>query len=325
MQNKKIALNKSIEGNQPISKENILSQKQKSDFNVFGFTEKFDDLNSPSKLAKELQGVVDKFIDEYPNADWREDYISLDVIRAIRFILGRYVIPNVAYASSISKFDVEAYKLSGAAEQTHGDIAIVVSRSFGKGGCPVSGVGFYEAKASDVKRGGYRAFSIQQLRRLVTNTPKLSYLLYDKIPQIADIQEWPILQEYKDQTFGSKRFHARTVDANFLKQYKSLGEAAYFVSQSFGYHFVYKILSGRELDYSRPVTETIRRWLKTTRWASPYVISIAIQEEKTEPIESQLQLPGFEKLLLEDYSSSDGAFKLPDKQLRLANSNDVEI
>ena len=40
--------------------------------------------------------------------------------------------PNTEYHPNMSKFDVEAYKLTGPAEQTHGDIAVVVSRSFMK-------------------------------------------------------------------------------------------------------------------------------------------------------------------------------------------------
>ena len=66
------------------------------------------------------------------------------------------------------------------------------------------------------------AFSFQQLRTLVTNTPKLSYLLYDKGSQFADSQEWPTSQENENERFRGKQFYVRTVDANFLKQYKSL-------------------------------------------------------------------------------------------------------
>ena len=78
-----------------------------------------------------------------------KNLLSYQVIYAIRFVLRGYVFPNIRLHSNISKFAVEAYKLTGKAEQTHGDIAIVVTRSFPGTGHPISGVGFYEAKALD--------------------------------------------------------------------------------------------------------------------------------------------------------------------------------
>ena len=315
-----------IGDNQLNSKATLLQQNEASAFNKFDFDprEKFDSLSSPRNLANQLQQTVDKIIQQCSDVDWDENFLNYQVVCAIRIVLGGYIFPNTEYHSDISKFDVEAYKLTGQAEQTHGDIAIVVSRSFHKGGRPISGVGFYESKASSldgVNGRDYPAFSIQQLRRLVTNTPKLSYLLYDRNSQIADTQEWPTLQERVDAVFGEKRFHARIVDANFVKQYRSLGHAAYLMSQSFGYHFVQKVLSGRELDYSRPPIDTIRRWLKATRRTTALVVSITVREDENEPALAQLQLPGFDKLILKD-PNSNYIYALPCEQPLLQGSKD---
>jgi hypothetical protein len=125
--------------------------------------------------------------------------------------------------------------------------------------------------------------------------------------QSADVQEWPTLQE-RDNIGSKHNFHARVVDANLIKQYRSLTEAAHFMSQSFGYHFVHKILSGRKLDYSRSPIETIRRWLKITRRTTALVVSVAIQENENYHIPAQLQLPGFEKII-----EGDKTFMLPGK------------
>jgi len=93
-------------------------------------------------------------------------------------------------------------------------------------------------------------------------------------------------------------------------------------SQSFGYHFVQKVLSGRELDYSRPPIETIRRWLKVTRRTTALVVSIAVREDENEPAHEKLQLPGFEKLMLPEPYSSDN-YALPNELPRLQEPNDV--
>lgn len=140
------------------------------------------------------------------------------------------MIPYLDYGSNISKFDVEAYKLTGKAEQTHGDIAVVVSRSFPHSSHRVSGVGFYEAKARSLVQYNYPSFSIQQLRRLVTSTQKLSYLLYSKESQVSDSKEWPTLQNPADYKYEGKKYHALTADANLLKQCKDIDSAAHIAS-----------------------------------------------------------------------------------------------
>ena len=294
--------NGNIQGDQLDSKVSFLPQGEASIFDAIDFDprEKFDSSRVPQHLATDLQDAVDKIIQQCPDVDWNENYLSYQVVSAIRSALSRYIFPNIKYHSGTSKFDVEAYKLTGQAEETHGDIAIVVSRSFHGNGRPISGVGFYEAKASSLAGHSYPAFSFQQLRHLVTNTPKLTYLLYDRNPQIADTQEWPTLQEKVDAPWDERKFCVRTVDANFVKQHRSLENAAHVMAQSFGYHFVQKTLSGRELDYSRPPIETIRRWLKVTRRTTAFVVSIAVQEDSNKPAHAQLQLPGFEKLMLQD-------------------------
>lgn len=226
---------------------------------------------------------------------WDENSLSYGIVKAIRTVLDGYILPN----TNFSKFDVEAYKLTGNAEETHGDIAVVVSKTFEYGNS-VSGVGFYEAKASSLTGYDYPAFSFQQLRRLVTNTPKLAYLLYERQSQIADTQEWSTLEKENKQ-----HFFTRVVDANLIKQYKHLADAAHNMSQSFGYHFVHKILSGRELDYSRPPIDTIRRWLKITRRSTAFVISISVLETEKEHFHTQLELPNFDKIILPLSVSND--------------------
>lgn len=57
-----------------------------------------------------------------------------------------------------------------------------------------------------------------------------------------------------------------------------------------------RVLSGQDLDYSRSVDQTIRRWLKQTKKAAPLVISISIHEEQNEQYSTQFELPGFEKV-----------------------------
>lgn len=93
-----------------------------------------------------------------------------------------------------------------------------------------------------------------------------------------------------------KKIHAITIDANFLKQCRNIHAASITVGQSFGIHFVKRVLSGRDLDYSRSIEETIRRWLKCTKRSAPLVISVSVQEKTYREFPAMIELSGFEKV-----------------------------
>lgn len=260
----------------------------------------FDELKTPYVIAEQIQHEVDRIISECHSVDWNEDFLTFQIVGCLRNILSGYRIPDIDNSLISKKFDLEAYKLTGKAEQKHGDIAIVVTRTFNNQSQPISGVGFYEAKASSVEPYDYRypSFSYNQLRRLVSNTPRLTYLLYDKHVRSVTAQEWPFTTKEQESYSKNKMVHAYTIDANFLKQCKDINKASGLVGQTFGYHFVHKILSGRELDYSRPAKQTIKRWLKSTRRTKALVVSIFIHEQDVNTIDDKLKLPEYKKLEL---------------------------
>lgn len=271
----------------------------------------FDVAITPQLIASQIQKSINKLICDCPNVDWNENFLTFKLIEILRYVLSHYKMPGVIDDFSESKFSFEAYKLTGNAEKCHGDIAIIVTRKFCAETKPISGVAFYEAKASGVNGESlrYPSFSIQQLRRLVTNTPKLNYLLYSKDSEIVS-RDWPVIedissyeQEYK---YSSKPYaNAITIDANFLKECKNIEMSTRAVGLPFGEHFVNRVLSGRELDYSRSVDETIRRWLRHTRKSAPYIISVSIQEEFNKPLSCQLELPRFEKIEFLDLTAKN--------------------
>lgn len=263
----------------------------------------FDHRSTPHQIANQIQKTTDEIISNCPRADWNENHITYKLIENLRHILSKYKLPGIPEIFPENKFYLEAYKLTGKAEQSHGDIAIVVTRRFTYRGELTSGVAFYEAKASGAASHDswqYPSFCVQQLRRLVTNTPKLNYLLYSKGSRKIGNGDWPVINDqayYQDEWFRDGAYaNAITVDANFLKNCKNINMAVESIGIPFGSHFVNRVLSGRDLDYSRSVNETIKRWLKYTRNSAPIIISIYIQESPSDQLFTQLELPGFEKL-----------------------------
>ena len=271
---------------------------------VHDYRKEFDPIQTPSELSSNIQDVVDRILSQCPDCDWQEDLLTFKVIEALRYVLADYKLPNIESPLAGAKFDFEAYKLTGKAEQTHGDIAVIITRMFSDKTKPVSGVAFYEAKASGAHPDEtwlFPAFCVQQLRRLVSNTPKLNYLFYNKQSRHYNSTRWPGVHEDKEQSemsgiYTGPKANAITVDANFLKQYRDVNSALSNVGECFGSHFVERVLSGRDLDYSRSVDKTIRRWLKITRRASPIIISVSIYEEPGQTFSTQLELPGIEKV-----------------------------
>ena len=253
----------------------------------------FDNLHTPAELAREIQRSADDIVENCSEFEWDENHISFQIVVAIREVLSGYSIPNIKNTTNLSRFDLEAYKITGKPEQTHGDIAFVVTRLFADSPRSITGVGFYEAKASSANGYDYPSFKTQQLRRLVTHTPKLSYLIYSRRLLKSNDLDWPAYVDV-ESGYGDLNY-VQTVDANMLKEVRNINEAVSLVGLSFGHHFVQRILSGRDLDYSRKPIDTVRRWLKVTKRANALVVSITVMDS-SDPLGKRPQLPGFVKV-----------------------------
>ncbi|EOC1836147.1 hypothetical protein ACI1I1_004366, partial [Vibrio vulnificus] len=268
--------------------------------------ENFDPRKTPYHIEKNIQDSVDCIIKKCPDADWNENLITYKIIETIRNILSNYKVPGISSDFSESAFNLEAYKLSGNAEKFHGDIAFIITRRFTSHSEPTSGVAFYEAKASSndsYNKKEYPSFCQYQLRRLVTHTPKLNYLIYNKESCRVGSDSWPMIHNYNDDRFrqDGQYVNAAVIDANFLKSNRDISFSLRSVGLPFGNHFVRRILSGRDLDYSRSVDKTIKRWLKYTRKSSPIIVSVSIQNGESDILGTQLELPGFEKVQLDKH------------------------
>jgi len=279
--------------------------------------EEFDELETPSVLSNEIQECVDSIIRETHDVDWNEDSLTLGVIGGIRKILSDYTIPYMDNAPFSNKFDVEAYKITGKPEQSHGDIAVVVTRIFPNFKNPTSGVAFYEAKASSNTNYGNRfpSFNVQQLRRLVTKTPRLTYLIYDRENRQIGTSDWPSRIDTSDRMLDygqTKTLRSYTVDANLLKNIRDIDVAAGLYGKPFGEHFVKNVLSGRDLDYSASAEKIIKKWIKATKNSNPLIVSISVHEPGVDISAMQLTLPGFEKINLAKI----------DEQVKINNKSD---
>lgn len=241
-------------------------------------------------LSAKLQADVDRELGQVASTEWDENHLSLLVIQRVRRTLTE--ISRVTHGNGIVHLGAEAYKLTGTPERNHGDIAIAIQHIFSNGR-EIRGLGFYEAKASD---GGFRypAFKFRQLQRLATATPRLSYLLYDRLGATACDDPFSVGLEQEASAYAMRQrsVHARAVGANILYGVRDPFAAAAMYAETFGFHLVSRYFTGRDLDFSRPPADSLKRWLDTTKRAPPMVIALTVSAVERRPV--QLRLPGFD-------------------------------
>jgi hypothetical protein len=256
----------------------------------------------PADLARELDYEVERLVASIESAEWDENSISYEIVKTIRQTLRRH--SCIRQPQSISRYpqedrgsnlflDVEIYKVTGAPEQAHGDIAVVVRNEV----LHRAGVGFYEAKAQGVA-GNFPAFSRRQFQRLSTNTPLLSLLLYQRQPGSVSTDMYGV-PRIDQGLLGQNIGRVRVFRANVIRLFGDPSNIPW-EAETFGSHFVRECLAGKALDYSRDPETAIRRWLSATKRTAPIVISITISRSLSaaEPHVS-LSLPNMEPVPLD--------------------------
>ena len=222
-------------------------------------------------LVVALNLVAHQSLERLDPTEWDENHISFCLVRALRDTLSLTGAREQSDESPTTRMTAEAYKISGAMEQTYGDIVVAITDA-DRG---LTGFGYYEAKAAN-EHGQYPAFNMRQLRRLTTTAPRLSLLLYEQVP-------CPVQDDDLSFTAGDlleSHARVRALGANLASRFPDPA-FSFLRPQSFGQHFVTRYLSGRDLDYSREPQKALSRWLRVTRRAPPLLISIAISGVKT--------------------------------------------
>jgi hypothetical protein len=270
-----------------------------------------------------LQRIVDKLNSTYDSeaakveyVDISEDSLSLKLVQSIRSVLTTPPVPN-EYPEHDSGIylDVQAYKVTGRLEQTHGDIAIIVTDTDRR----ITGTGFYEAKA-EFKDNLYPSYKMRQIQRLESNTPRLAIAIYEL--SAKSVSDDPIDYSLPWRESGGHyqaSSRCRVLPASWVRGFSNLRDATDSMQPcSFGHHFVSKYLLGKDLDYSRPPTSAIDRWIRQTRRASPIILKIVISRSPDFDIDDQ-PLP----LLPESSLMSVDFTELDQKTLDLHVARDV--
>jgi hypothetical protein len=240
---------------------------------------------SLQRIVSELNSTYDYEAAKVEHVDISEDSLSLKLVQSIRSVLAKPPAPDEypGHDSGIY-LDVQAYKATGRLEQTHGDIAIVVTDIDRR----MTGTGFYEAKA-EFQDGMYPSYKMRQIQRLESNTPRLAIAIYEL--NAKPVSDDPIDYSLPWRESGEHyqaRSRCRVLPASWVREFSHLSHATNLMQPcSFGHHFVSKYLLGQDLDYSRPPTAAIDRWIRHTRRASPIILKIVISRSPDFDINNQ--------------------------------------
>ena len=128
------------------------------------------------ELHHKVESIVkDKTRGNFP-ADWDEDFITRDILKAFRSKLGHSF--SVEGLKSPLHINWAPYKLTGSNETKFGDIGIVVQVNY-RDGDSITGAAFIEAKKRDNGKTSFSAMKTDQLERISENTNHGQVLFYD--------------------------------------------------------------------------------------------------------------------------------------------------
>ncbi|MCX5963164.1 MAG: hypothetical protein NT070_08455 [Cyanobacteria bacterium] len=270
---------------------------------------------SLERIAADLNDAYERERNATEDVDLNEDLLSYKLVRTIRDVLTRPPDPHEEIDPENGfSLAVQAYKATGRLEQTHGDIAIVVTDVDHH----VTGCGFYEAKA-EFHNGTYPSYKMRQIRRLESKTPRLAVVIYERDSKPVNDNLFddslPYWGGYKPLNNNHQTLsHCRVLPATWVRQFSRLDTATALMPPcSFGHHFVTRYLLGRDLDFSRPPTETIDRWVRLTKRAPPIVLEIFISRNPDTIYENKptLLLPGSTLMSLDFIEKERPPHELP--------------
>lgn len=266
---------------------------------------------SLQRIVADLNYAYDHEAAKVEHVDMSEDSLSIKLVQSIRSVLTKPPVPDEQLGDDSGIYlDVQAYKATGRLEQTHGDIAIVVTDVDRR----MTGTGFYEAKA-EFQSETYPSYKMRQIQRLESNTPRLAIAIYE-------LNAKPVSDDPLDCSLpwlGSgenyqARSRCRVLPASWVRRFSRLHSATASMQPcSFGHHFVSKYLLGRDLDYTRPPTAAIDRWISLTRRRSPIILNIVISRSPDLDINDQTPpfLPGSSLMSIDLMESDQKPLELP--------------
>jgi hypothetical protein len=231
---------------------------------------------------------------------WREDQISTDILRDLR---SAFQDVKVHGFRDVIKVQWEPMKFDGKAENTYGDIAILVNVSLNDGSF-LEGVAFLEAKVKNPNSGSFNALKKTQLQRLASNTPHSQLLMYDFEPivlsqQAVDFQAYEYDFEYE---FVRRRYHNKlpytqtaTIPTNTALAIDKKTTALYQCAVPLSYQIPFRFFLGLDLDFTKKAVDTAKGFFPS-KGIPHFLLNLQVVHGRGEPRKPNINGEIFKKL-----------------------------
>lgn len=223
-------------------------------------------------IEHELAETVQR---HYP-LDWSEDAITHDFMIRLRQYFRKIEIRGLSIPIHV---EWEVYKLRGKAEQTYGDIGVLVRYRL-HSGVDVEGAGFLEAKARERNSARFPSVRHEQVQRLLRRSPHTRLLLYDHRPV-------PVLDSYTPSDPDWESFpypfayrlvgHARvtngpTLPLNLAASINQYDDGLYRFCHAISHQFTRRYFNLLDLDFRAAARQSVKGL--PTKLGSPNIILV---------------------------------------------------
>jgi hypothetical protein len=227
-------------------------------------------------LLLKFEGLVQASVaGNYPE-DWDENFITRDLLRAIRANANDIVILGEAS----TRVEWRAWKQVGSAETQFGDIAILVDIRQANG-TSLRGVGFLEAKRWYPHRA-FATISWPQLETILSNAPSSRLLLYDFVRTSAFASGvspiyapaiWPVLGIHPPVQVRAT--YATAVSVSTALALRLTDRKLHGYALPFSHQVLLRYLNGFDLEFSAKALAVVTG-ADSSLGRSRYVLTVAV-------------------------------------------------
>jgi hypothetical protein len=182
---------------------------------------------------------------------WNEDTITLNILRAFETLLYNLEIEG-PFEQEI-KVNWQAFKFSGKAEHTFGDVAILVHVNYYDGDS-IEGAAFLEAKKRYKNQTKFEAMKKKQLRHIYHNAQTSMALLFDyeDITSFAHTDLFQTSLKRYNGLFWKPGTSAVTVPIKTILATNKGDTSVYKFSVPFSYQLFFRYFQAFDLEFSEP-------------------------------------------------------------------------
>jgi hypothetical protein len=243
-----------------------------------------DPTTSWSGLARLLEiGFADE-LRSFTQDLWKEDAVTISLLRKARLFLSQLVVADPADRISIA---TQLFKADGPLEEMYGDAAVLVRIEY-RDGYVLDGVAFYEAKVRDWSSQRLPAAKKPQLRRMYSRLKSGQLLIFDRARVVLEMTGilqtpwWWGADDYPTAMPTAPVTQAIAVPLGPVIKAPRLDSSVYRFGVPWSSQVVLRNLQGFDLDHDERIVEAAAGYADK-KSAPRHLLSVSVRRGPGEP------------------------------------------